>query len=482
MYGKKRKPFVPDYNDARFTLGYGFSVMIIVASIIMNLLTWRHAQSETPLLASIIKNHSLPPAFELTVGKDCDDTDKFSNLLWEGFGLACVCNTDEKDIPFKITRENCKKNMLVEEKCKVFMESSKHLLNWKGNDKICLDRFMKQGTYISTENQYSTLLNLFGETRECRVGYKNCGKIDSLGQLLCFPNEWTCPINSVIVSESSTGEFKNIKFHDKNLNYSNKGTNDIIVEMTQSIGEVCSLPNEYVKYPGINIIDENFSSFTECSGIGEDEVSINPQYKLVDSISRYDALKDNNLLNIYDPIIPYNYKPEELKNHFYKLYSRNYIGWKKECLNQKELSPGYINEIFNTKDDNNDKIRNAYYLCIVQISLLFLALIFGFYVTKLALVALVSLIITFGFSVAAGIILTTVRVNTLNERMYDCVDGFTKNALQEDNDMLTVLRNSVICLSAFYFVNAVSLIVACIGFFPLYRENSEKLKADQELS
>ena len=63
--------------------------------------------------------------------------------------------------------------------------------------------FLPNGTKIESKYNYEELLKHSG--KECEINYKQCGIMDTLGNIMCIPDEEECPINEIIVdSESNT--------------------------------------------------------------------------------------------------------------------------------------------------------------------------------------------------------------------------------------------------------------------------------------
>ena len=74
------------------------------------------------------------------------------------------------------------------------------------------------GKYL-TGNKYKKYKDLFKEgfiikkNENCRNGLKNCGKIDTLDQILCLPVEVQCPIQDFIVANNQKIKgYENIEY------------------------------------------------------------------------------------------------------------------------------------------------------------------------------------------------------------------------------------------------------------------------------
>ena len=84
-------------------------------------------------------------------------------------------------------------------------------LVWMGSKILTVNQIMKKNNYemypildINSYNErtyynqnYATLLKHSKET--CENNYKKCGILDTLGNIMCIPENEECPINEVIV-------------------------------------------------------------------------------------------------------------------------------------------------------------------------------------------------------------------------------------------------------------------------------------------
>ena len=61
--------------------------------------------------------------------------------------------------------------------------------------------FDSNGNKSLYKYNYHTLLANSG--KECKKGYKKCGILDTMGNIMCIPEEDICPINEVIIDLES---------------------------------------------------------------------------------------------------------------------------------------------------------------------------------------------------------------------------------------------------------------------------------------
>ena len=91
-------------------------------------------------------------------------------------------------------------------------------LIWMGSKKFTIEKLMKinnnesfpilniyrDGTTENYSENYASLLAHSG--KECEKNYKKCGILDSLGNILCIPENKTCPLNELKVDLASKND------------------------------------------------------------------------------------------------------------------------------------------------------------------------------------------------------------------------------------------------------------------------------------
>jgi len=124
------------------------------------------------------------------------------------FGISIV-------VSFNIVDKRISKKQVVYYLSKI--ATVKNIIKINHNSKI-FHNFNSEGNLEGITTKYNRLLNLTNGN-ECKKGYKKCGILDTLGNLLCIDNNFDCPINDLNVD----------LFQNKN-NYTKKGYKEIYNE------------------------------------------------------------------------------------------------------------------------------------------------------------------------------------------------------------------------------------------------------------
>jgi hypothetical protein len=226
------------------------------------------------------------------------------------------------------------------------------------NYKFCVPIYENLNEYISDELNYGNLLKHSININDiknydkndinflnniCKEGYKPCGILDTMNNILCMPKKYNCPLNDIIVSR------------DKNLTLIDSGYNEITLNNSFFI---YLNTKENIERP---IIITKFISF---------EKPWNHEYQnFINSVFSYEKAEIFDDYDIYMKIVPFlnfssitlddilNWEEENdylksllneakpSKNYF--LFHKNYIGFK----NYEELLK--FKKIF--KEDNYKK-------------------------------------------------------------------------------------------------------------------------------
>ena len=230
-------------------------------------------------------------------------------------------------------------------------------------------------------------LTIAKKNDSCPLNQKNCGIIDTLGNILCMPSTSICPINDIQMlnfNEIVPPGYKSISLlsygENKTLAFGNKGpSGKIAVEFKISDNIPCINPffsNKVDSY----ILESNYNSDKCFGSLGG--TFFDKNYQFVDSTTKYNLYSDNNILSV---LINLPYYPIVKLQTETRLYYRNYIGINKTCwdsiqaknLNQK-ISDGlnFILLKFNTFNNIFGGIF-VYTIVIWSITLLMFHLIRG---------------------------------------------------------------------------------------------------------
>jgi len=247
---------------------------------------------------------------------------------------------------------------------------------WHSQFPICAER--RQIDYLN--------LNIF--EKECPELYpKKCGKIDSLGNILCIKNELNCPINDIIITSDNSNPpvgYITVDIPQQSntsttkIYYTNTKTdNNIILYTKISDKQPCADPS-YRNYfnNSVGIID-SFYEKSNCSLVNNKYHDTD--YKEIGSWNFEDLLQYNDIYN--STIIFYNAMNINL-NHSVSLYGKNYVGIKQSCkekiLNSYKDTNKYFDNLKKTISYVNlsETLRYINYIC----AIIFFIFITGFVV------------------------------------------------------------------------------------------------------
>jgi hypothetical protein len=129
-------------------------------------------------------------------------------LMIISFGISIV-------VSFNVAAKRISSKQIVYYLSKI--ATVKNIIKINHNSKI-FHNFNSEGNLEGITTKYNRLLNLTNGN-ECKKGYKKCGILDTLGNLLCIDNYFDCPINDLNAD----------LFQNKN-NYTKKGYKEIYNE------------------------------------------------------------------------------------------------------------------------------------------------------------------------------------------------------------------------------------------------------------
>ena len=95
----------------------------------------------------------------------------------------------------------------------------KKLKNKYNQSELKYDNLLKHSINIDNINNYNksdknSLNNI------CEVGYKPCGILDTMNNILCLPKKYNCPLNDMIISYNNDSSLINEGYDEINLNNS----------------------------------------------------------------------------------------------------------------------------------------------------------------------------------------------------------------------------------------------------------------------
>ena len=206
------------------------------------------------------------------------------------------------------------------------------------------------GYYLcyETKKSYKELLyndQIISKNEKCKIGYKNCGIIDTLEQQLCILENDNCPLYDIGIGEENDihKNNKDYIFHNESkIYYNNENYNEtnkkIIGKLILNDGQPCYNPNKKLWKKFINIeIEDNLKCDNKIFGKSTDD-----RYIERGEINYYRIYQDN--LKYYLSL--FNDKKVEVQSNHISLYKREFIGINKEC-----------DKLSNFSEEKYDKIK-----------------------------------------------------------------------------------------------------------------------------
>ena len=294
---------------------YFYGATIFLSLIVRNI----YSSTKINYFESIIQNLSKFPIIDIKQRNNfkCDPEYSTLNLgYWPGLSAGCDCSYFADDIFKKECSSNLKNLCITLREIK-----GSNYYVWKGIS-FCVKyyKYNYKNITITRSNE------------DCPNKYRKCGKIDSLGNLLCVEEDLKCPLNYFKISNQTISNYTSsiIKFQLENNEFayfSNEYIEqDILIDFKITESLPCVDPSEesYDKDPYI----------LEKNNVKSCQTNYGQQYKdsrysVIDSFNYYDLLKNNSLSIYYD-----NNSPEN--NRLKYLFERPYIGFNFTC--RKELN------------------------------------------------------------------------------------------------------------------------------------------------
>ena len=258
----------------------------------------------------------------------------------------------------RVTRSSCSRNE-TRAGCRDINEiESINFYSWDSNI-FCVNY---------NENNYEYYLKLsVGEGEKCPNGFKQCGILDTLKNIMCINESLPCPINKILINNESTYSEDDINFNtielndNKYLHYTNENYNgNILSNLKLSEGGFpCYNPLRYNTILPQYILLDNFEDFICIDEF--DNSFYDERYQKLDSITKKQLYEENSL---YNSIIRLPNYPEYSLYSDISLYVRNFFGINKHCLTSEnyKLSADIIQDF--TDDHKISKNINIAYICI----------------------------------------------------------------------------------------------------------------------
>ena len=208
------------------------------------------------------------------------------------------------------------------------------ITKWRGKQ-ICSKRRTNPLDYLTM------LENSVKAGEECKEGYKKCGILDSMNNIVCMPNNDMCPINYIKVTDSQEPpseciNCKTIQLDLNYLHYGNENTNNSIVtnfKTSDDRSKVCLDQGEYnskMKRYTLDNID-HYGCENEFNNILYDE-----RYTYLDTIPKVTVFEDNGILMKVERLP--KFPVESIREQQTSLFTRSFQGFDKQCLKKTGIN------------------------------------------------------------------------------------------------------------------------------------------------
>jgi hypothetical protein len=190
--------------------------------------------------------------------------------------------------------------------------------------------------------------------KACPDGERPCGKLDTLGNVLCMKKEKTCPMNYVKVLPGNSTIPKDMNYtvieaEDMVFLFANENTQGRIVnQFTLSEAQPCMNPRYHNRTVTPYKLDMYYDDHTCEKSLGG--MKLDSGFQKLDTTTTKRVLMENGIFNILS-ILP-DYPTKNLDNPI-SLYYKNYYGMNPSCLKpirDAENTDELINDLLTRKE------------------------------------------------------------------------------------------------------------------------------------
>ena len=252
------------FNITYYSMIVGIIPFIILILSLINLKS--HPDPDTfPKIKSAINNY---PLTELKYEKNCEGAIQ-SLYSFAGSQKGCTCvgvshYSKEQDHKFEVIPGECSSNQTYNG-CKPVPEVRPKNMTFWNEGNFCSKEFNIIGP--KPKGYFYFLYNSVLEKEDCQKGYKKCGKLDDMGNYACVPQDESCPINDIIISQNSRPDledlnYTSIYYSGKYVYYTNEDKEKPIISQLKVAEEKLCKDNYYLytRYPQY-ILDNNFDRY-----------------------------------------------------------------------------------------------------------------------------------------------------------------------------------------------------------------------------
>jgi hypothetical protein len=227
--------------------------------------------SVSTILEEISSSLNDYPISNLNYTKNCNSNEYNGNLFtFPGSVEGCTCThiyyyPRDQEGKYEVNPGRCNYNQSANGCLDVKDFPSKKLDAWN-NKRFCSKFYDVSGSGFKGYLYF--LNNSVLENEECKSGYKKCGKLDDMGNYLCFPENEECPINDIISSTTRREDLENKNYSfitvndNKYLYYSNHEVDKPVISKFKVVeGKLCAdrtyIHSDYPQY----ILDKQFEYY-----------------------------------------------------------------------------------------------------------------------------------------------------------------------------------------------------------------------------
>lgn len=244
---------------------------------------------------------------------------------WPGTVQGCDCSTSSNSSLDKLKRGTCSRDSR--------RSSTYYCRDIKPVDPIRYTTW--EGKTLCGRRINSSYLDLKIAVNDdsCPSGTRSCGVVDTKDNVLCVSQEASCPVNKIVIldsSESVPTDFNYVTYNldnGKKLAYTTENTlGEIVHEFKVSQLEPC-LDTSYYNYAREPYKLSNAYGKDECPALSTGDTT-DPRLELVDSDSYNNFNEMNGVLQVLLQLPLYQLPPSSLKIN---LYSKEYYGLSLSC-------------------------------------------------------------------------------------------------------------------------------------------------------
>jgi len=363
-------------NSCGFSVGINFMVLgfSIVALILHDMVLTEANNLPHEFIKDLNDNWKLNYITDIisTTSYTCpQDYEFLISNEWPGTNPGCLCYSSV------VTLGSCRENQLDGNKqCRDISGIDSIQYQTWNNKRICVKRGSMN--YFDINTKKPTCLS---------DKPKRCGFIDTLNNTLCVGLTESCPINEILITDINatvnniTKIYQSISLTDKKILFSTQDTAGIIpIAIKVSDETPCVNPKYQNFYRGLGyVLDYHFTKET-CSVpvIGKREDS---SYKMLDTYSFENVLRENGIFNIYNKLSSLPLFPKNKLTHSSGMYSKPYFGMKVTCkanflskISNITFYNDYLDKLATSSKTYPDTVSRTTALLVIQ--LIFVALWF----------------------------------------------------------------------------------------------------------